>query len=124
MTQKKLQWIIAAVCGGLLVIATVVTLTMGGGSGYPPGRGPVSREEMGWHPFGGGQEDEDLAEVTRMKDAMCACRDSTCVDKVQAEYEAWMKSMEAKYRGDVKPDTQLMVIGEQMAKCMSDAMSR
>ena len=82
MTQKKLQWIIAAVCGGLLVIATVVTLTMGGGSGG--GRGADS-DDFSLNPFAT-EGDHELAQLRRMKDAMCACKDAACVDDVHWMY--------------------------------------
>src|SRR6476659_5379892 len=65
----------------------------------------------------------DKGKMKKMKDAMCACKDAACVDKVQKDYADFMKSMEEKYKGDKKPDEDMMKIGEEMAKCMSDAMA-
>jgi hypothetical protein len=65
----------------------------------------------------------DKGKMKKMKDAMCACKDAACVDKVQKDYADFMKSMEEKYKGDKKPDEDMMKIGEDMAKCMSDAMA-
>ncbi|HTJ42159.1 MAG TPA: hypothetical protein VL463_08685 [Kofleriaceae bacterium] len=65
----------------------------------------------------------DKGKMKKMKEAMCACKDAACVDKVQKDYADFMKSMEEKYKGDKKPDEDMMKIGEEMAKCMSDAMA-
>ncbi len=65
----------------------------------------------------------DKGKMKKMKEAMCACKDAACVDKVNKDYADFMKSMEDKYKGDKKPDEDMMKIGEEMAKCMSDAMA-
>ena len=65
----------------------------------------------------------DKGKMKKMKEAMCACKDAACVDKVQKDYADFMKSMEDKYKGDKKPDEDMMKIGEEMAKCMTDAMT-
>lgn len=74
-------------------------------------------EDLG--PPGGGDE----AKLAKMKDAMCACKDAACVDAVQKDYADFMKALADKYKDENQPDEAMMKLGEDMAKCMSKAMT-
>src|ERR1700690_1146125 len=55
---------------------------------------------------------DDGAKFTAMKDAMCACKDAACIDKVNKDNADWMKSMSEKYKDTKEPPKDLMAIGE------------
>src|SRR5262249_22044303 len=63
------------------------------------------------------------ARMRKMTDAMCACADAACVEKVTKDYADWTKSMEEKYKGDRKPDERLIKMGEEMSRCVETSMS-
>jgi hypothetical protein len=69
------------------------------------------------------REGDDLAQFHAMDTAMCACKDAACVDQVEKDFADFMRRMEKKYVGHVRPDEAMMKLGAHMATCMSDAMS-
>jgi hypothetical protein len=69
------------------------------------------------------REGDDQATMDKMKDALCACKDSDCVEKVTKDFASWTKKMEEKYKNDRKPTEQMMRTGEEMSKCVEAAMT-
>lgn len=71
---------------------------------------------------------EAMAKMNDFKDAMCACADAACAQRVADDMTRWSQQMARDQRpppkmskGDVK---QAAAIGEEMGQCMQKAMSQ
>jgi len=64
-----------------------------------------------------GAVDAFLDEMAGFRDQMCACKDTACGDRVQADWTRWTDSMAKSIGTDYKPDDDQM-------KQMSDLMQK
>lgn len=62
----------------------------------------------------------DLGRLTKMRDAMCACHDLGCTEKVNKDYADFTKKMETKFK-DARPDVRFAKVGMEMSQCEVDA---
>jgi hypothetical protein len=67
------------------------------------------------------REGDEVGMLDKMEDAMCACKDAACADRVQHEYKAFWKHEEDKYSGDKRPTDQIMKIAEHLVMCEMSA---
>lgn len=63
----------------------------------------------------------DKAKVQKVKDAMCACKDKACVDKVEAESRELSKSLEATYKDEKDVPADLLALLDEIDKCETKA---
>lgn len=63
-----------------------------------------------------------VAKMTEFKDAMCKCTDKACVDKVQADFLAYDKTIEKAAEPDKATQEKLMTLVMDMQKCGEKAM--
>jgi hypothetical protein len=59
----------------------------------------------------------DKGKMNKIKDDMCACKDRACVDKVEKDNEAFVKSLGEKYKDEKDVPKDLLAIGEEIDKC-------
>jgi hypothetical protein len=65
----------------------------------------------------------EKAQLAKMRDEMCACKDAACAGKVNDEFKPFMNSMTEKYKdGKATPNDDEIKVGEEMAQCMSKAI--
>ena len=65
----------------------------------------------------------EKAQLGKMRDAMCACKDAACASKVNDDFKPFMSSMQDKFKdGKATPSEDEMKVGEEMAECMSKAI--
>jgi hypothetical protein len=67
------------------------------------------------------REGDEVTLIGKMEDAMCACQDAACVERVQHEYKDFMKRENDRYHGNVKPSPQVMKRAEHMSDCAARA---
>ncbi|MFT3695745.1 MAG: hypothetical protein QM831_21590 [Kofleriaceae bacterium] len=76
---------------------------------------------------GGAKAAEALKKMTGFKDAMCACKDAACAQKVTDDMTAWSKAQAADVdsMGAMDEDTtkKMTDVSNDLGKCMTTAMT-
>jgi hypothetical protein len=67
------------------------------------------------------REGDEVTEMGKMEDAMCACKDSRCVDQVQRDFKDFIAREGQRYGGDARPPKQILKMAEHMSECASRA---
>lgn len=63
-----------------------------------------------------------IAEFEVIKNDMCACRDKTCAEQINKDFEAWLKR-HARAKGSKAEQEQAKKIAEDYTRCMMAAMT-
>jgi hypothetical protein len=63
------------------------------------------------------REGDEVGTFAKMDDAMCACKDAPCAERVQHDYKEFWKREIEKYSGNKKPTAQVEKIAEHIGDC-------
>jgi hypothetical protein len=71
-------------------------------------------------PFSDAVANEAIADLTTLRDAACACKDATCADQVNAEFEAFLQK-HADTKGDQAQAETIGALAGEMSACLETA---